>query len=72
MGGNKSKVDGKYYTNVNGEKISYKDGEAHSYNDQPAVIWPDGKQAWMNNGLQHRDNDRPSFISDRYANVVSA
>ena len=38
------------------------EGKFHRDNDLPAVIWPDGYNAWWQNGQCHRDNDLPAII----------
>ena len=34
----------------------------HGFNDQPAIIWQDGRQEWYQNGNRHRNNDQPAII----------
>jgi hypothetical protein len=38
-------------------------GKLHSFNDQPAIIWPDGTQQWYRHGEIHRCNDLPADIN---------
>ena len=37
-------------------------GELHSFNDEPAVIWDNLDKFWCKNGELHRDNDQPAVI----------
>jgi hypothetical protein len=37
-------------------------GELHRDNDEPAVIFNDGTQAWFKNGKLYRDNSLPALI----------
>jgi antitoxin component YwqK of YwqJK toxin-antitoxin module len=68
--GNKCwKVDGKLHREDGPAVISsyveyyYKNGELHSYNDEPAINFKDGHQEWYKNGLLHRDSDLPAIVS---------
>jgi len=36
-------------------------GELHSFNDLPAVTYPDGDKFWFSHGKRHRDNDLPAI-----------
>lgn len=45
-----------------GDKIWYKNGLLHSYNDKPAKILKGGTRFWYKHGKQHRDNGRPAEI----------
>ena len=36
----------------------------HSFNDEPAVIWPDGTKSWYNNGKRHRETGAAIIWSD--------
>lgn len=47
----------------------YKYGELHREDDQPAIIFPDGRREWHYQGRLHRDNDNPAIICphDNYA-----
>jgi hypothetical protein len=42
----------------------YKDNKLHSYNDEPAVIRPNGTKEWYQNGKLHRDGDLPAVVWD--------
>ena len=46
----------------NGEKVWYKDGLVHSYNNKPAVIGIFGTRYWFENGEIHRGNDKPAIV----------
>ena len=35
----------------------------HSFDDKPAIIYPNGEKRWFHNGKCHRDNDKPAIIS---------
>jgi hypothetical protein len=37
-------------------------GNLHSFNDEPAIIYDDGDMYWFKHGLKHRDNDLPAII----------
>ena len=37
-------------------------GELHSFNDLPAIVYSDGTKIWYKDGLVHRDNDLPAVI----------
>jgi hypothetical protein len=37
-------------------------GELHSFNDQPAMIYNYGMKVWYQHGTLHRDNDQPAVI----------
>ena len=43
-------------------KTWYQDGDYHSYNDEPAVIFSNGNKEWYKNGKLHRDGDKPAAI----------
>jgi hypothetical protein len=40
---------------------TYKDGELHSYNDEPAIEYITGEKYWYKNGKKHRDNNLPAI-----------
>lgn len=40
----------------------YKNGELHSLEDKPAVIWANGNQEWFFEGKRHRLEDKPAII----------
>lgn len=42
-------------------KVHIEEGVIHNGNDEPAVIYPDGKKAWFNEGLRHRDSN-PAIV----------
>jgi len=42
-------------------QLRYQNGKLHSYNDLPAIIYPDGTQFWYQNGELHR-LDGPAII----------
>lgn len=44
------------FTTDEGHYFSGVDGEMHSVNDEPAVIYKDGTKWWYRNGKIHRDN----------------
>jgi hypothetical protein len=56
------------YTNVDGILISYKKGKYHSFNDRPAVIFPNGYKAWYENGILHKKRG-PAIITDKGVKV---
>lgn len=37
-----------------------------SYDDQPAIIWSDGRKEWYDNGYLHRDNDLPAIVNGNH------
>jgi len=37
-------------------------GNIHNDNDQPSIIFPNGKMVWMNHGYIHRGNNLPAII----------
>jgi hypothetical protein len=47
-----------------GYKKWCKNGETHSFNDQPAVVENDN-QYWYKDGVLHRDGDKPAVIDGR-------
>ena len=49
------------YTDEDGNIRTTLDGEYHSFNDQPAIIYYDGEKRWFKNGQLHRDNDLPAI-----------
>lgn len=57
------------YQNVGyqiGTKLTFSNGELHSFNDEPAVECLNGIKIWYQNGKRHRDNGLPAYIgSDR-------
>lgn len=38
------------------------DGKLHSFDDESAVVYNDGAEAWYKHGMRHRDNDRPAIV----------
>ena len=42
---------------------SYLNGMEHSFNDQPAIEYPNIDKSWYRYGNRHRGNDLPAFIS---------
>ena len=38
------------------------DGNHHSFDDKPAVIYADGEQHWFKHGRRHRDNNLPAVV----------
>ena len=40
----------------------YRDGEFHSFNDEPAIVFANGDQEWYQDGMLHRDNDLPAIV----------
>ena len=54
---------GKPYRKKYDDRIEhYLDGKLHRDNDQPAVVYRNGKKTWWVNGERHRDNDQPAYI----------
>jgi len=51
-----------YVLDEYGNRCTYLDGKLHSYDDKPAIIFPDDIQIWYKNGKRHRDNDLPAVI----------
>jgi hypothetical protein len=47
---------------VDHSKRSYKDGQLHSYDDEPAIVFLDGGKHWYKDGVRHRDNELPAEI----------
>ncbi len=45
-----------------GSKISYKSGNYHSFNDQPAYRNDEDEIWYYKEGLRHRDYDKPSIL----------
>jgi hypothetical protein len=53
---------GKYYLDVDGATIWYKDDKIHRDEDEPAIITNYNK-TWMKNGKRHREGDKPAVVS---------
>ena len=45
-----------------GEKKWHKNGELHSFDDEPAMIMGHGAKVWYRNNEIHREGDLPAFI----------
>ncbi len=43
-------------------QVWYKNGNVHSYNNNPAIITQDGFKAWYDTGIRHR-SDGPAIIN---------
>lgn len=56
----RSEIKNGCYIFSNDYKVCYKNGEYHSYNDQPAIISSDGIKYWYKEGKQHRDGNLPA------------
>jgi len=53
-----------YIVNKWGNKCTYNDkGQLHSYNDQPALVRPNGTKEWWLNGKLIRNNGLPAIVS---------
>ena len=39
------------------------DGKRHRDGDQPAIVWPDGRQEWWEDGKRHRNFGLPAVVS---------
>ena len=52
---------GKYYLDVDGAIIWYKDDLIHRDNDEPAIITNFNK-LWFKNGKRHREGDKPAIL----------
>jgi hypothetical protein len=50
------------FTNKDYDTFRYQN-ELHSFNDQPAAIYSDGRKEWYQHGKLHRDNDQPASIA---------
>jgi hypothetical protein len=37
-------------------------GQLHSFDDKPAIVFPNGTKMWYKNGAYHRDNDNPAIV----------
>lgn len=46
-------------------KIKNFNNELHSFDDKPAIIYPNGIQYWCKNDKLHRDNDLPAIVISR-------
>ena len=58
-----------YIVKKDGYKCLYNEmGKLHSYNDMPAVIYPDGTKLWCKHGKLHRGNGLPAMISSTGTN----
>lgn len=46
------------------DTIEYKNskGELHNENDEPAIVYPDGFQAWYKNDKLYREGNKPVAI----------
>jgi hypothetical protein len=49
------------FTNKECNTFRYQN-ELHSFNDQPAAIYSNGRKEWYQHGKLHRDNDQPAVI----------
>ena len=49
-------------TRTDGTLQWFKNGLLHSYDDNPAVIYPSGTRVWCKNGFIHRKKDLPAII----------
>lgn len=54
--------DGPAMITTEGLKAWYRNGELHSYNNEPALTDPDGFRAWYDTGVRHR-SDGPAIIN---------
>ena len=63
-GGKKVIIDGiEYIKDEYGILRSYnKNRKYHSFNDKPAIIYPNGSKYWYKNGNLHRGDDQPAII----------
>lgn len=43
-------------------KLTLLNNQLHSFDDQPAIVWPSGTEHWYKHGKLHRDNDQPAII----------
>jgi hypothetical protein len=50
-----------YILDKYGSKCTYLNGKLHSYNDKPAIIYPNVYRAWYKEGRKHRE-DGPAII----------
>ena len=53
--------DGPAMVMKDGTQVWYKNGQIHSYNNEPALITSDGFRAWYDTGIRHR-SDGPAVI----------
>jgi hypothetical protein len=57
------KLEPEYVLDVFGIKSSYNsEGNLHSFDDYPALIYKNGAMVWYKDGRIHRDNDKPAVI----------
>ena len=47
---------------ISGYKAWFKNGELHSFDDEPAIIHRNGDKYWYKNEVLHRDGDLPAYI----------
>ena len=59
-------------TEIHNEIQVWKDvnNRLHREYDLPAIIFPDGREAWFRHGLHHRGFDRPAFIDPKEGILV--
>jgi len=51
------------YTRIGKFKFLHnKEGKLHSFDDLPALVFPDGTKRWYKEDKIHRDNDLPAII----------
>ena len=62
----KSRINKLEYTYNLRYKIEYyyKNKKRHRDGDLPAAIFKSGTRIWYKDGLEHRDNNKPTMISD--------
>ena len=53
---------GKVIVRDDKEGRTYGNGLLHSFDDNPAVIYPNGHKRWYQNGKIHRGNDLPAIV----------
>ena len=51
-----------YETDNWGNKFTKLNGKLHSFNDEPARVYPHGDIYWYRDGERHRDNDMPAVV----------
>ena len=51
-----------YVTKAGVNYLYDENGEWHSYNDLPAIVFKSGERHWYKHGIRHRDNDLPAII----------
>lgn len=63
-GGGEKEKPAKVEIGESGTKMTKNEkGEFHSYNDEPAYATKEGTKVWYKDGKEHRDGDKPSYIS---------